>query len=86
MTHLANLSHSPRFLDISFNPRIRLYSSPAVNRQSPLRLLVLALLKIRDQFWRYQLVTLNGAVKLTLSQLSQVFPLEQIISLQEDLS
>jgi len=59
MTHLANLSHSPRFLGISFNPLIRLYSSPAVNRQSPLRLLILALLKIRDKFWRYQLMFIH---------------------------
>jgi len=55
MTHLASLSHSPRFLFVSWDPkRQENVSLPAVDRQSPLRLLILALLKIRDKFWRYQ--------------------------------
>lgn len=61
-------------------------SLPAVDRQPPFRLLVFALLQIRDELYHYQLISLSGVVKLTLSQFSQVFALEQIISLQEDLS
>jgi len=89
MTHLASLSHSLTLLRIS-SCSVHT-NAPAVDRQAPLGHLILALFQVGNELWSSALpqgpaLAEALARRLTLSQLSEIFPLEQVVRLEEDFS